>query len=584
MSGSQLDSMKAQEDKIIAASDKSASAGGGTRIMKLASTGISFFIILSITAVVSAGLIETDDLIRDFEPVIIKGSKIPMLIGTPIDEIAVFAYDGSSFSIIPFQVDEVSKENDPGLGRDYYFFEPGDGNLDANDEIAFMSMDMGDRCEISDWIGGAGSLRYEVSASDGCDNALRAWAYISTGSFTLSPVDYVDFTGTYPFDIETDAFTMSFVQNPNPLPATREIISFTDGDGRDLIDRDKIRVKVKILGIPVWSSEEDFEVTGDYYLRELVDGPIRVTEHVQSKFLDFYPQTSTVHYYNSYSTNRMNLNTDLGFLFPMYELVYKFDHNKYIDDINVCTDWGGGYSFFADGQMTGDELTFNETPYGTWFEAYSPTVGSKVELIDLWNVVQLGQPVESIKLFYQDGGVDPTGLETGQPGIWGEIGVDIDEPIKEESTLQIKTYLDGPRDFSMGEDFKLLYADSLQFCAAPQQNGANYMVTATPDEETYDFPKAGGTIRLYAEVSNLTASPQTFKAWVNATLPDGMIYGPIYGPLTVTLPPSFVAGANLSFILPRPAPAGDYCLNVLVGPDTNNPVCGDSFPFSKYRE
>lgn len=552
--------------------------------MKFVQKGITLFLFLSLAAVVSGGVIDVDDLSRDFEPVVLKGSEIALLIGTQIDEIAVFAYDGSGFSIIPFQVDEVSKENDPGLGRNYYFFEPGDGYFDADDEIVFMSVDMADRCEISDWVGDAGAIRYEVSASDGCDNTLRAWAYIVTGDFTLSTVDYVDYTGTYPFDIESDSFFMSFVQTPNPLPATRHVLSFTDGDGRDLIDRDKIRVKVKILGIPVWSTEEDFDVTGDFYLRDLVDGPIRITEQVQSVFLDFHPQTSTVHYYNAYSTNRMNLNLDLGFFFPVYEMVYKYDHNKDIEDMTVCTDWGGGYSFFADGQMTGSELTFNETPYGTWFEAYSPTVGSSVELIDLFNVVELGQPVDKIKLFYQDGGFDPSGLETGQPGIWGEIGMDIEDPIKDEGTLHIKTYLDGPRDFSKGDDFKQLFADSLQFCAAPQKQTADYMVTVTPDEETYDFPVSGGTIGLYAEVTNLTASPQTFKAWINVTLPDGMIYGPIYGPLNVSLPASFTAGANLSFLLPGMAPVGDYSMNVFVGPDPNNPVYGDSFPFSKYRE
>ncbi len=74
-------------------------------------------------------------------------------------------------------------------------------------------------------------------------------------------------------------------------------------------------------------------------------------------------------------------------------------------------------------------------------------------------------------------------------------------------------------------------------------------------------------------VDTCYSSPRTFDAWIDAYLPGGQPVpsNPVFGPLTLTLPPGFsVTGYPISLYVPPPAPAGTYTMVGRTGvyPDT----------------
>ena len=77
---------------------------------------------------------------------------------------------------------------------------------------------------------------------------------------------------------------------------------------------------------------------------------------------------------------------------------------------------------------------------------------------------------------------------------------------------------------------------------------------------------AGGQLRYRVEAENTTDEPQTFRAWSEVTLPNGLLYegNPIWGPVTRTVGSSAVA--ELAQPIPPGAPPGQYSWTVRVGP------------------
>lgn len=95
------------------------------------------------------------------------------------------------------------------------------------------------------------------------------------------------------------------------------------------------------------------------------------------------------------------------------------------------------------------------------------------------------------------------------------------------------------------------------------------------------LPASGGSFAYTARVTNNAPSPQTFEAWIMATLPNGNPYGPVAGPVRVTLPVGGTAARTLTANVPASAPAGPYALTLNVGAYPSGVDASDSFPFVK---
>jgi len=88
-------------------------------------------------------------------------------------------------------------------------------------------------------------------------------------------------------------------------------------------------------------------------------------------------------------------------------------------------------------------------------------------------------------------------------------------------------------------------------------------VTFTPDDSMTVVPAGGGSFGYSVQIKNNTGTLKTRTLWIDVTLPNGNVYGPIEGPVTVNVP----AGATwdlTGFVqeVPSFAPAGVYCYNL----------------------
>jgi hypothetical protein len=215
-------------------------------------------------ATVQATQIKTLD--RDEEPVIVTGSKISALLGTPVDDLFVYTYSGNSLSgQIPVQVDEVT------AAGNYTTTE--DGLLDLNDEIVFMAVDLGDQPTDTSALTGLpiSPNWYEIEVIDPL-TGKRGWAYL-VSSNTLAPTfsgNYVDYNGT----------TKRITTNPEhyELGLATSYVGLDyltlNGDSTNILDRTKLRAvfDAGILGT-VTLTEEDLENPEIVLVK---DGPVRV--------------------------------------------------------------------------------------------------------------------------------------------------------------------------------------------------------------------------------------------------------------------------------------------------------------------
>ena len=196
---------------------------------------ISTFLLLGLSASVSG--IET----RDYEPLILQGSAIPAALGKAVGEIQLFRFvsAGGTWEPVPFQIDE--KDGESG------FFGARNGVLDAADEIVFIARDLGDRAAASLWIEDENSRtqkRIEIAVHDPLDASIRGYAYLFfTPGPARSTFQYME------YDAAKDRVVSEIYDlrhGTHGLADSLAIRPEAGGDGIDLLDRQKFRLKLRI--------------------------------------------------------------------------------------------------------------------------------------------------------------------------------------------------------------------------------------------------------------------------------------------------------------------------------------------------
>jgi hypothetical protein len=82
-------------------------------------------------------------------------------------------------------------------------------------------------------------------------------------------------------------------------------------------------------------------------------------------------------------------------------------------------------------------------------------------------------------------------------------------------------------------------------------------VTLTPIGST-TIPAGGGTYSYTAMAHNLTASPQSFRAWCKIKYPNGTWTGYVLGPLNLNIPASYTVSRQRNQDVPGSWAAGAY--------------------------
>jgi hypothetical protein len=220
---------------------------------------------------------------RDDQTVVVDGSMLQQLLGTPVSDLAVFRYDpaADAFVTVPFQVDErvarTFNSGTPDAFTELMYDVVGedDGLLDPDDEVAFRYGDAGPRApESAPWPTGAGATRYEILASDplvsGSDR--DRWVYLFAGSgLPSSPAGYMQWNTLETGSVVSDRMTIEY--SGRWLLTGYRVTGC--GSGADLIDRYKARAGIS----PDQGETEEVWNVASTYLGGLV-GPVRAIRYV----------------------------------------------------------------------------------------------------------------------------------------------------------------------------------------------------------------------------------------------------------------------------------------------------------------
>jgi hypothetical protein len=128
--------------------------------------------------------------------------------------------------------------------------------------------------------------------------------------------------------------------------------------------------------------------------------------------------------------------------------------------------------------------------------------------------------------------------------------------------------------------FSLLFS-SLFFNSGSAQN---LSIQLAPTSPPIQLPAGGGSFNFDAAVINNEITPQNFSVWILVQLPSGAWYGPVLGPVNLTLPAGASISRNRNQTVPGIAPAGWYTYEGRLGNYPGAVWDADRFQFVKLAE
>lgn len=105
-------------------------------------------------------------------------------------------------------------------------------------------------------------------------------------------------------------------------------------------------------------------------------------------------------------------------------------------------------------------------------------------------------------------------------------------------------------------------------------------ILLTPYNDPIEITTGGGAFIYFIQITNNSFVPLNIRVWVDVTLPQGSIFGPVLGPLNLNnFLPGSTAGQERSQNVPAGAPPGIYTYNAYAAAGTDTSY--DSFTFIK---
>jgi predicted outer membrane repeat protein len=117
-----------------------------------------------------------------------------------------------------------------------------------------------------------------------------------------------------------------------------------------------------------------------------------------------------------------------------------------------------------------------------------------------------------------------------------------------------------------------------------QGTSAPVSIALTPVNPPVTIPASGGSFDYLAQLDNISASPVTFEVWVMVQLPAGQWYGPVLGPVNLTLPGATTLERQRTQSVPANAPPGVYLYEGRVGFYPGDIWDTGSFTFEKLMD
>lgn len=377
-------------------------------------TFLPVFAVLSLLVFICplhSGVLETDTLERDYEPVVVEGGMMPGISGgqIPLEQIYAYAYRENQWRQVVLQIDERNEDDDYFKIDEQYML------LDDNDELVFMSFELGDRVDRETWLAGSDSSgRYEVEVVDGADPGKKGWLYffLADGIERVT-TDYVDWSGMADQVISTEVYTHNLYDDMVHVYNDVEIEPGGGGDGEDIMDRTKVRNKLFFFSDP--TTEEDLSI--DWKHVTPIDGQVR---HIATYWTGLFGVVDgsrvTMKNYLAYNVMETYVYKQIIPL-EIYSLKQYFDFAPTISGMIHYDDGGADPEYNKDtiDGLGGGNPNVKE-PCMTWFEVDHATAGSWLVFNDLSDM-----SCQKINRYYNDGGYVGGG-DTGDGWQWGESG------------------------------------------------------------------------------------------------------------------------------------------------------------------
>ncbi len=115
----------------------------------------------------------------------------------------------------------------------------------------------------------------------------------------------------------------------------------------------------------------------------------------------------------------------------------------------------------------------------------------------------------------------------------------------------------------------------------PPSSVPDLSVTLEPYGAPIVIPASGGIFDYNIAATNNEPAAQNFDVWCDVTLPNGSPYGPVLGPVNITLDAGVTVDRDRSQSVPAGAPSGSYTYNAYLGINPDIVWASDSFTFEK---
>jgi hypothetical protein len=381
-------------------------------------------------------------LTRQHAPVVITGGLFSGLTGQPLEEMFVYAYQGTTPTQIPFQIDE---RNTDGM---YVALE--DGQLDDNDELVFMAADGGSWVD-NPWLYAGGrpiTPTHVITITDPISNT-HAWAYVfySDGLSHTFSADYVSYDDGNDRITSPGRYAIGF----NTTYAFQDYLTLGSG-GPDLLDRNKLRITGTVGSTPISANEQN--ITKDNI--HAIDGPVRVTRVSTSTFTvegQSVQMTATLFAYRSLVVQPTTMAVPGA---PVRTTYYR-----------TSIDWNeqaAGMTHYdannpAGATIDGITDTIIISPTTRWTQVASVT-GTVVNVSDI--PAELGGTQSTY--YKDDSTVDSD--DTGDQCSYGDAGLQVDDPNPGAHTILVHTYFLTGAVTNVGATYTDYYDNPLQASVA----------------------------------------------------------------------------------------------------------------------
>jgi len=326
-----------------------------------------FLLQLTFSPFAQASLPLAFSLSRGLDPVVITGDHLFDWDSVSLDHLFLYAYRQSSdtWEQIPWQFDE----KHAGV-----YVSAEDGELDADDELAFMARDCGDQAQASQWIADAnarGHKRYEITVTDPLHAGERCWVYLYR-STTLHKTIARDYVSYGDHTAASDVYRLTL--EAHKLIAAD--LTFFDS-AADILDRTKVRRRIGSISL----TEDEDALVGDdprsdwYGIR---DGNVRTITQFVSYDADTGQEYLFLTLLNYRDVFQEHVTYDLSSVVPT------LDEFRYSADLTSAMAGGTYYDAnTASGvPVDGHADAVAATPFSPWNQVSHPTLGTIVQIID----------------------------------------------------------------------------------------------------------------------------------------------------------------------------------------------------------